>query len=142
MILIPPTHGRAGVRRVVARELLGDKVEKRLREQMLDEMNRLYQEETGADAPEAWLSWERIPRNPTYEMEFRLRAEAPTRSQTYFDALRNVVQTVPTTLTSKSRIPIVPTTYRYKATEASPRDVHFLTFKGWDAKTGLMVFDR
>src|SRR5690625_2511240 len=82
LILIPPTHGRAGVRRVVARELLVDNAEKRLRERMLDEMNRLYREEFGADAPEAWLSWESLPRDSTYEMEFRLSAEAPTRART------------------------------------------------------------
>lgn len=142
MILIPPTHGRAGVRRVVARELLVDNAEKRLRERMLDEMNRLYREEFGADAPEAWLSWESLPRDSTYEMEFRLSAEAPTRARTYLDALRGSVRTVPIAVTHESRIPIVANPYPYGTDNPYRRDDHVLTFAGWDAETGLMVFDR
>ena len=142
MILIPPTHGRAGVQQTVARELLVDNAEKRLRKKMLDEMNRLYQEEFGADVPEAWLSWESIPRDATYEMKFRLRAEAPARGRTYFDALRGVVRTVPIALTTSSSVPIVANPYVYGIDAPYRRGDHVLTFAGWDAETGLMVFDR
>lgn len=142
MNLVPPTHGRALVQRTVAREILVDNAEKRLREQMLDEMDSLFRREVGATAPREWLSWERLPRDSTYEMEIRLLAEAPTRSQTYFDAHRQETRTVPIALTAASRIPIVPTTYRYEDTNPFRRIDHVLTFKGWDAATGLMVFDR
>lgn len=142
MILIPPTHGRAGARQTVARELLVDNAEKRLRERMIDEMNRLYREEFGADVPEAWLSWELIPRDPAYEMEFRLRAEAPTRSNTFLDARRGIARTVPIAVTTSSQIPIVTNPYRYADDNPYRRSDHVLTFQGWDAETGLMVFDR
>lgn len=142
MILIPPTHGRAGVRQTVARGLLGGGAEKRLRERMLDEMNRLYQEEFGADVPEAWLSWESTPHDPTYEMEFRLLAEAPTRATTFIDARRGTARTVQISVTTRSKIPIDPTSYRYEDSNPFRRDDHVLTFQGWDAETGLMVFDR
>ena len=142
MNLVPPTHGRALVQRTVARELLVDNAEKRLREQMLDEMDSLFRREIGATAPREWLSWERVPRDPTYEMEFRLRAEAPTRARSYFDALRGAVRTVPIAVTTSSSIPIVSNPYVYGIDNPYRRADHVLTFAGWDAETGLMVFDR
>ena len=140
MNLIPPTHGRALVQRAVARELLVDNAEKRLRERMLDEMNRLYREEFGAPAPRAWISWEVI--ETPDEVDVRLSAEAPTRARTYLDALRGSVRTVPIAVTHESRIPIVANPYPYGTDNPFRRDDHVLTFAGWDAETGLMVFDR
>src|SRR5699024_11710965 len=131
---------RAGVRRVVARELLVDNAEKRLRERMLDEMNRLYREEFGAPTPRAWISWEVI--ETPDEVDVRLSAEAPTRARTYLDALRGSVRTVPIAVTHESRIPIVANPYPYGTDNPYRRDDHVLTFAGWDAETGLMVFDR
>ena len=142
MNLIPPTHGRALVQRTVARERFLDGAEERFREQMLGEMDSLFRREVGATAPREWLSWEKEPRDPTYEMELRLRAEAPTRSRTFIDAHRGITRTNPIALTTESRIPIVPTTYRYEDTNPFRRPDHVLTFAGWDAETGLMVFDR
>ena len=135
MNLVPPTHGRALVQRTVAREILVDNAEKRLREQMLDEMDSLFRREVGATAPREWLSWERLPRDSTYEMEIRLLAEAPTRARSYFDALRGVVRTVPIALTTTSSIPIVSNPYVYGIDNPYRRTDHVLTFKGWDAET-------
>ena len=139
MILIPPTHGRAGVRTINAREYLAQLGEEGIRQQMLYSMNRLYQDEFGADVPESWLSWELIE-SPT-EVDIRLEASAPRRAQTFLDARRGTARTVAVSVTTESRVPIVHPSYRY---DENPfrRDDHVLTFAGWDAETGLMVFDR
>ena len=140
MILIPPTHGRASVRTVSAREYLVAVGEDAVRREMLDDLNRLFQDEFGAPAPRAWISWEVIETPDAVDV--RLSAEAPTRARTYLDALRGSVRTVPIAVTHESRIPIVANPYPYGTDNPYRRDDHVLTFAGWDAETGLMVFDR
>ena len=142
MNLVPPTHGRALVQRTVAREILVDNAEKRLREQMLDEMDSLFRREVGATAPRAWLTWSVSHSANGLRTEVLLTADAPLRSNRYFDARRQEVRTVPIAVTTESKIPIVPNSYRYADDNPFRRDDHVLTFKGWDAATGLMVFDR
>lgn len=140
MKLIPPSHGRAGVRTINAREYLAQMGEEAIRQQMRYSMNRLFQDEFGTDVPEAWLSWELIEA-PT-EVDIRLEANAPLRSQTFIDGRRGIARTVPIALTTESRVPIVTSPYHYADDNPFRRDDQVLTFQGWDAETGLMVFDR
>ena len=140
MILIPPTHGRAGVRSISSREYLDRVGADAVRRGMAADLNRLFQDELGVDAPEAWISWEVIETPDAVDV--RLSAEAPTRARTYLDALRGSVRTVPIAVTHESRIPIVANPYPYGTDNPYRRDDHVLTFAGWDAETGLMVFDR
>ena len=142
MNLVPSTHGRAEVRWIAAQEAIAAVGEEAVREQLLDEMDSLFRREVGAMAPREWLTWTVSHSANGLRTEVLLVAEAPTRSQTYFDAHRQETRTVPIALTTASRIPIVPTTYRYEDTNPFRRIDHVLTFKGWDAETGLMVFDR
>lgn len=142
MNLIPPTHGRAGVRSINSREYLDRVGEDAVRREMVSDLNRHFQAEIGVDAPRAWLSWEVVETPGTDEVDVRLSAEAPTRARTYLDALRGSVRTVPIAVTHESRIPIVANPYPYGTDNPYRRDDHVLTFAGWDAETGLMVFDR
>ena len=136
MTLVPPTHGRAGVRSINSRVYLAAVGEERLRQQMLSQMNRVFQDELGVDVPEAWLSWE-IVESPN-EVDVRLSATAPTRAQEVLTP--SGVRTFTIALTTGSQIPIVPRAYHFDNPYRHPD--HYLTFKGWDAETGLMVFDR
>lgn len=67
-------------------------------------------------------------------------ANAPERSRVFLDGHRGQVRTVQIPVTTQSRIPIVLQRYRYE--DPFDRPERYLTFKGWDAETGLMVFDR
>lgn len=142
MDLIPPTHGRAGVRTVSAREYLVAVGADAVRQTMLDDLNRLFQDEFGVDAPRAWISWEVIDTPGTGEVDIRLSADAPLQASTVWLAPLGEARTVPVPVTDKSRIPIVQSPYAYGIDNPFRRDDHVLTFKGWDAETGLMVFDR
>lgn len=142
MILIPPTHGRAGVRTINAREYVLQLGEEGIRQQMLYSMNRLFQDEFGADVPEAWLSWEVVDTPGTGEVDIRLAAEAPLRANTVWLAPLGEARTITVPVTDQSRIPIVQSPYRYADDNPFRKSNHVLTFAGWDAETGLMVFDR
>ena len=142
MNLIPPSNGRAEVRRIDAQEAIAAVGEEAVREQLLDEMDSLFRREVGATAPREWLSWFVTPSADGLRTEVLLTAEAPTRARTYFDAPRGAVRTVPIALTTRSSIPIVANPYVYGIDNPYRRTDHVLTFAGWDAETGLMVFDR
>ena len=140
--LLPPSNGRAEVRRIDAQEAIAAVGEEAVREQLLDEMDSLFRREVGATAPRAWLTWT-VSHSPNgLQTEVLLVAEAPTRANTFLDARRQEVRTVPIAVTTESKIPIVPNSYRYADDNPFRRDDHVLTFQGWDAATGLMVFDR
>ena len=136
MTLIPPTHGRAGVRSIISREYLAAVGEDAVRRAMVADLNRLFQDEFGVDAPEAWLSWETV--EAPDEVDVRLSATAPTRAQEVLTP--GGVRTFTIAVTTGSQIPIVPRPYHFDNPYRHPD--HYLTFKGWDAETGLMVFDR
>ena len=138
MTLIPPTHGRAGVRSINSREYLAAVGEDAVRRAMVADLNRLFQDELGVDVPEAWLSWEAV--EAPGEVDVRLRAEAPTRAREVLTL--GEVRTFQIPVSTESRIPIVPNPYVYGIDNPFRRDDHVLTFAGWDAETGLMVFDR
>lgn len=142
MKLIPPSHGRAGVRTISAREYLIAVGEDAVRQKMFDDLNRLFRDEFGADVPRAWLSWEVIDTPGTGEVDIRLSADAPLQANTVWLAPLGEARTVQVAVTDKSRIPIVQNPYAYGVDNPFRRDDHVLTFKGWDAETGLMVFDR
>ena len=138
MILIPPTHGRAGVRSINSREYLDRVGADAVRRGMAADLNRLFQDELGVDAPEAWLSWETV--ETPDEVDVRLSATAPTRATEVLTP--GGVRTFTIAVTTESRIPIVLNPYAYGIDTPFRRDDHVLTFAGWDAETGLMVFDR
>ena len=140
--LLPPSNGRAEVRWVDAQEAIDAVGEEAVREQLLDEMDSLFRREVGATAPREWLTWSVSHSANGLRTEVLLTADAPLRSNRYFDARRQEVRTVPIAVTTESKIPIVPNSYRYADDNPFRRDDHVLTFKGWDAETGLMVFDR
>ena len=142
MNLVHPTQGRAEVRRIDAQEAIDAVGEEAVREQLLDEMDSLFRREVGATAPREWLTWSVSHSANALRTEVLLTADAPLRSNRYFDARRQEVRTVPIAVTTESKIPIVPNSYRYADDNPFRRDDHVLTFKGWDAATGLMVFDR
>lgn len=138
MNLIPPTHGRAGVRSITSRAYLDAVGEDAVRRGMAAELNRHFRDEFGVDAPEAWLSWEVV--DTPVEVDIRLSAKAPTRAR---EALAlGEVRTFQIPVSTESRIPIVQNPYVYGIDNPFRRDDHVLTFAGWDAETGLMVFDR
>ena len=138
MTLIPPTHGRAGVRSINSRKYLAAVGEDAVRRGMVANLNRHFRDEFGVDAPEAWLSWETV--ETPDEVDIRLSAEAPTRAR---EALAlGEVRAFQIPVSTESRVPIVPNPYAYGIDTPFRRDDHVLTFAGWDAETGLMVFDR
>ena len=136
MNLIPPTHGRAGVRSINSRRYLDQVGEDAVRRGMVANLNHLFQDELGVDAPEAWLSWETV--ETPDEVDVRLSATAPTRATEVLTP--DGIRTLAIAVTTESQIPIVPSLYRFDNPYRRPD--HHLTFKGWDAETGLMVFDR
>ena len=142
MNLVPSTQGRAEVRWIAAQEAIDAVGEEAVREQLLDEMDSLFRREVGATAPRAWLTWSVSHSANGLRTEVLLTADAPLWSNRYFDARRQEVRTVPIAVTTESKIPIVTNPYRYADDNPFRRDDHVLTFKGWDAATGLMVFDR
>lgn len=142
MNLIPPTHGRAEVRRTFEKEAVAAIGGEAVCQQLLRDMDSIFHREVGATAPREWLRW-LISHSPAgAQVDVSLKAEAPTRGRTYLDAFRGVVRAAPLALTTESQIPIVPSSYRYENPAPFRRADHVLTFAGWDADTGLMVFDR
>lgn len=142
MNLIPPSNGRAEVRRIDAQEAIAAVGEEAVREQLLGEMDSLFRREVGATVPREWLTWT-VSHSPNgLQTEVLLVAEAPTRANTFLDARRGIARTVPIAVTTASQIPIVTNPYRYADDNPYRRSDHVLTFQGWDAETGLMVFDR
>ena len=85
-----------------------------------------------------WLSWETV--ETPDEVDVRLSAEAPTRAREVLTP--GGARTFQIPVSTESRIPIVPNPYIYGTDTPFRRDDHVLTFAGWDAETGLMVFDR
>lgn len=140
MKLIPPSHGRAGVRALQPRRYIERVGEERVKETMRRDLDRVFQEEFGVDAPEDWLTWEILDTPAPDEVDIRLSAVGPTRSNVFYDVRRNQARTVAVPVTTESSIPIVPSPYHFDNPYVDPR--HHLTFKGWDAETGLMAFDR
>lgn len=138
MNLIPPTHGRAGVRSINSRRYLDQVGEDAVRRRMVSDLNRHFRDELGVDAPEAWLSWETV--ETPDEVDVRLSATAPTRAREVLAP--GGARTFQIPVSTESRIPIVLNPYTYGTDNPFRRDDHVLTFKGWDAETGLMVFDR
>lgn len=138
MNLIPPTHGRAGVKKISARTYLEQIGEERVKETMRKDLNRVFQEELGVDAPEGWLYFEVL--DHAGDVEIRLSAEAPTQARTVRLATTGEVRTFEVPVSTQSSIRIVTSPYNFDNPYIDPK--HHLTFKGWDAETGLMVFDR
>ena len=140
MILIPPTHGRGAARlRVPAAEIV-DRGEGVFRAEVLNSLNRIFREEFGVDAPESWIQWEAVDSPWSDDTEIRVEAIAPTTANVVRVPGGTRAFVIP--VTTESRIPIVNKPHRIVDGDAYLRADHALTFKGWDAETGLMVFDR
>lgn len=140
MILIPPTHGRAAFRVAVPRSDLEEVDRETLRETLVEKIHRTFQEHFGSDAPEGWVKIEETYPPGDDEVVLQVEATAPTRSRVAL--VRGQRREFEVPVSTRSQIPIVANPYVYGIDNPYRRRDHLLVFQGWDAETGLMVFDR
>lgn len=147
MILIPPTHGRAGASLIYPHEELEARqttlgtVEDRL----AAELDRIYRAEFGVSPHPSWIQpVEHVEDKARQKAIFRQEVYAPERARQILleDTGQQVVLQV--AVSTRSRVPIVSNPYRAMNADTDPfdRPERYRTFKGWDAETGLMVFGR
>lgn len=144
MNLITPTTNLPALRAEASPEFLASLGEEEVFERLADDLRDAFEEAFGSPLPPSWVSIRRLEAHdgPADVVSLVGRVTPPQKATRYFNALRYRVETSLMTLTEKSRISITTNPYRYSAEMIHFHPEHFLSFKGWDADTGLMVFGR
>lgn len=145
MNLIPPTHGSAGASVRMSTEQEARERSLAVLEALEGEIHRMFRAELSATPHRDWTQPVEVVRSPgSEEVSIRLEVHAPTQDTTVQVAETGEVRTLSVPVSTESRIPIVANRYLGPGTDIDHfhRPDRYLTFKGWNADTGLMVFGR